>query len=147
MTGRILPMEDVPDPVFSERMLGDGVAIEPSDGIAVAPVSGKLIVFHSAGHAFAIEEAETGIGVLVHVGLDTVELKGRGFERVAEQGDDVRTGQTIVRFDMDVIKAAGLSLISPIVVPELSAGYRVSVTDATEVTAGRDVLLTVEDAS
>src|SRR5512138_697102 len=106
MSGRVLSLEQVPDPVFAERMLGDGVAIEPTEGIAVAPVSGTLIVFHSAGHAFAIQERSSGIGVLVHVGLDTVELKGRGFERLAEQGDEVEAGETLLRFDLATIAGA-----------------------------------------
>jgi glucose-specific phosphotransferase system IIA component len=144
MSGRVVPIEDVPDPVFAERMLGDGIAIQPTEGVALAPVSGTLIVFHSAGHAFAIQEETSGIGVLVHVGLDTVDLKGRGFERLAEQGDAVRAGQTLLRFDLETIAAAGLSAVSPIVLPELETGFRVSMTTAHEVVAGRDVLITVE---
>jgi glucose-specific phosphotransferase system IIA component len=144
LTGRVLPIEQVPDPVFAERMLGDGIAIDPSEGIAVAPVSGTLIVFHSAGHAFAIQEEASGIGVLVHVGLDTVDLKGRGFERLAEQGDAVRAGQTLLRFDLETIAAAGLSAVSPIVLPELDAGVRVSMTTSVQVVAGQDVLFTIE---
>lgn len=144
ISGRIVAIEDVPDPVFAERMLGDGIAIQPSEGVAVAPVSGTLIVFHSAGHAFAIQEETSGIGVLVHVGLDTVDLKGRGFERLAEQGDVVRAGQTLLRFDLETIAAAGLSAVSPVVLPELARGSRVSMTSAAQVVAGRDVLITVE---
>ena len=146
ISGRVVPIEAVPDPVFAERMLGEGIAIEPSEGVAVAPVSGTLIVFHSAGHAFAIQEETSGVGVLVHVGLDTVELKGRGFERLAEQGDVVRAGQTLLRFDLETIAAAGFSIVSPIVLPELDASYRVALTTAAEVIAGRDVLLTVVPA-
>ena len=144
MTGRIVSLDDVPDPVFAERMLGDGLAIEPSEGLAVAPVSGKLIVFHSAGHAFAIEEEATGIGVLVHVGLDTVDLRGHGFERMAEAGDIVRSRQTLLRFDLDVIAAANLSALSPIVLPELDPAAKITLTTASEVTAGEDVILTVD---
>jgi len=144
MTGTVVPIEQVPDPVFAERMLGDGIAIEPREGIAVAPVSGTLIVFHSAGHAFAIQEETSGIGVLVHVGLDTVELKGRGFERLAEQGDVVRAGQTLLRFDLETIAAAGFASVSPVVLPELDQASRVTFTTATDVVAGNDVLLTVD---
>jgi sugar PTS system EIIA component len=143
MSGRILPLEEVPDPVFAERLLGDGVAIAPTEGLAVAPVSGKLVVFHSAGHAFAIEEETSGIGVLVHVGLETVTLKGRGFERLAEAGDVVRSGQVLVRFDLEAIAASGLSTVSPVILPQLDPGFAVSVTTAASVIAGRDAILTV----
>jgi glucose-specific phosphotransferase system IIA component len=144
MTGRVLPMDDVPDPVFSERMLGDGLAIDPSEGVAVAPIAGRLTVFHSAGHAFAIETTGPRIGVLVHVGLETVSLAGRGFERLAQVGDELAVGDPIVRFDLNVIGAAGLSAISPVVLPQLDPLATVAPTSAADVRAGRDVLLTVD---
>ena len=144
MTGRVLPMDDVPDPVFSERMLGDGLAIDPSEGVAVAPIAGTLTVLHSAGHAFAIETTEPSLGVLVHVGLETVSLAGRGFERLAEVGDVLAAGDPIVRFDLGVISAAGLSAISPVVLPQLDPSATMAPTTATNVRAGRDVLLTVD---
>ena len=143
MTGRVVPIDEVPDPVFAERMIGDGVAIEPTGSVGVAPISGTLVVFHSAGHAFAIE-GENGVSVLVHVGLDTVNLKGRGFTRLAEAGDAVTAGQELVRFDLSTIAAEHLSALSPVVLPQLDPTYRVSPTTADEVEAGRDVLLTVE---
>jgi glucose-specific phosphotransferase system IIA component len=142
MTGRVVPIEEVPDPVFSEKMIGDGLAIEPRDGTAVAPMDGKLVVFHSAGHAFAVE-ADGAIGVLVHVGLDTVELKGRCFTRLSEVGDQVVAGQEIVRFDLDEIRRAELSALSPVVLPQLDPSLRLEKTAAEEVRAGDDVLLTV----
>jgi glucose-specific phosphotransferase system IIA component len=144
MTGRVVPMESVPDPVFAERMLGDGLAIDPTEGVAVAPIAGRLTVFHSAGHAFAIETTDPPIGVLVHVGLDTVGLGGRGFERLAEVGDDVSVGAPIVRFDLAAIAAAGLSAVSPVVLPQLDAAASVTPTSATMVRAGSDVLLIVD---
>jgi PTS system glucose-specific IIA component len=144
MSGRVVQLGEVPDPVFAERMLGDGLAIEPDEGFAVAPVSGNLVVFHSAGHAFAVEEATSGIGVLVHVGLDTVHLSGRGFERLAEVGTVVSAGQSVVRFDLAVIAEAGLSALSPIILPQLDPSFAVEVTARTSVRAGQDVILTVE---
>ena len=144
MSGSVVPIEEVPDPVFAERMLGDGVAVDPVEGVGVAPVSGRLVVFHSAGHAFAVEEATTGVAVLVHIGLDTVEMHGEGFERLAEAGQDVRAGQEIVRFDLAAIEAAGHAARSPIVLPQLEPSARVTVTGADRVQAGRVVILTVE---
>ncbi len=144
MTGRVVQLADVPDPVFSERMLGDGLAIDPDEGVGVAPVSGTLVVFHSAGHAFAVEEATRRIGVLVHVGLDTVGLGGRGFERLAEEGAAVAAGQSVVRFDLAVIAEAGLSALSPIILPQLDPSFAIEMTTETHVRAGQDVILTVE---
>ncbi len=147
-TGRVVPLDEVPDPVFAERMLGDGIAVEPVKGIAVSPIRGRLVVMHSAHHAFAVE-AESGLKVLVHIGLDTVHLRGEGFEGLAHEGDPVEVGQPIVRFDLERIRAAGYSMLSPIVLPDLPEGYRVRSTGAREVVAGRDPLLYVmvgEDA-
>lgn len=141
-SGRVVPLDKVPDPVFSERMLGDGLAVDPTEGIGVAPVTGKLTVFHSAGHAFAVQVTDE-VSVLVHVGLDTVRMKGDGFTRLAEVGDDVVAGQEIVRFDLDAVKAAGHSPLSPVILPDMPAGYHVEKTTATTVCAGTDVLLTV----
>jgi PTS system glucose-specific IIA component len=140
--GRVVSLDEVPDPVFSERMLGDGLALDPAEGVGVAPVTGKLTVFHSAGHAFAVQATDE-IGVLVHVGLDTVHMKGEGFTRLAEAGDEVVAGQAIVRFDLAAVEAAGHSSLSPVILPDLPAGYRVEKTTAATVRAGHDVLLTV----
>jgi PTS system glucose-specific IIA component len=141
-TGRVVPLEEVPDPVFAERMLGEGIAVEPDEGIAVAPLQGRLVVFHSAGHAFAIE-GEDGLKVLVHIGLDTVRLRGEGFVRLAQEGEWVEAGRPIAQFDMERIRAAGFSLLSPVIMPELPAGYRVFPTKAHAVRAGQDPLLYV----
>jgi glucose-specific phosphotransferase system IIA component len=141
-SGRVLPLAEVPDPVFSEKMLGDGLAVDPSEGTAAAPVSGRLVVFHSAGHAFVVQATDE-VGVLVHIGLDTVEMRGEGFTRLAEAGDEVEGGQELARFDLAAIDAAGHSRLSPVILPDLPAGYRVEKTTAATVRAGKDVLLTV----
>ena len=141
-SGRVVPLDEVPDPVFSEKMLGDGLAVDPVEGMGVAPVTGKLTVFHSAGHAFAVQATDEA-GVLVHIGLDTVQMKGEGFTRLAEVGDEVVAGQELVHFDLAAIEAAGHSSISPVILPDLPAGYHVEKTAVTAVRAGRDVLLIV----
>jgi PTS system glucose-specific IIA component len=141
-SGRVVPLEEVPDPVFSQKMLGDGLAVDPAEEIGVAPVTGKLAVFHSAGHAFAVQATDE-VGVLVHVGLDTVQMEGEGFTRLAEVGDEVVAGQEIVHFNLAIIESAGYSPISPVILPDLPAGYRVEKTTATVVCAGQDVLFTV----
>jgi glucose-specific phosphotransferase system IIA component len=144
-SGRVVPLDEVPDPVFSERMLGDGLALDPVEGVGVAPVTGKLTVFHSAGHAFAVQATDE-VSVLVHVGLDTVQMKGEGFARLAEVGDEVEAGQELVHFDLAAIATAGHSPLSPIILPDLPPGYQVEKTTTATVRAGQDVLLTVTRA-
>ncbi len=115
VAGRAVPLRDVPDPVFSQGMVGYGAAIEPQHEVidAVAPVSGKLV--RLLPHAYVVMTAD-GVGVLVHLGLDTVALKGEGFTVHVEQGDQVSVGQRIVTYDVPAIVAKGLSPIVPVVV-------------------------------
>jgi len=142
-TGRVVPMEQVPDAVFAQKIVGDGLAIDPSAGLGVAPVSGDLAVFVGGGHAFALR-AE-GLEIIVHAGIDTVKLEGKGFEKLAKAGDRVAAGQPIVRFDLAAIRAAGYSTISPIVLSNLPASARLTKAAAdSHVRAGIDPLLTVE---
>lgn len=115
--GVMLPLEDVPDPVFAQKMLGDGVAIDPTGSIAVAPCSGRVIQLHRARHAFTIRTPDN-ISVLVHVGLDTVNLKGEGFEALIEEGDQVSVGQPILRLDLDYISRHARSALTEVIVVE-----------------------------
>ncbi|QWS32884.1 PTS sugar transporter subunit IIA [Curtobacterium aetherium] len=115
--GPVVALADVPDPVFAEQLVGAGVALDPSgiDGTvtAVAPVDGTIVKLHP--HAFAMQGA-AGTDVLVHVGIDTVKLKGEGFSLLAAEGDTVSAGDPIVRFDPAAITAAGYSPVVPVVV-------------------------------
>jgi len=116
ISGEAVPLSEVPDPVFAEGMAGQGAAIVPSgSGEAVAPVSGRLVKLFEGGHAFGIETGD-GIEMIVHVGLDTIEMDDGGFVKLATEGDDVEAGQPIVRFDLEAIKAAGYDPITPVVV-------------------------------
>ena len=118
--GRVVALADVPDPVFAGQLVGAGVAIEPSAPpagerlVAVAsPVDGTIATLHP--HAFAVVLA-SGAGVLVHVGIDTVGLRGRGFELAVAKGAAVSAGEVVVRFDPAVVAEAGLSAVCPVVV-------------------------------
>lgn len=116
LSGNAIPMSEVPDEVFAEGLAGEGAAIAPAEsGEAVAPVSGTLVKLFEGGHAFGIATAG-GVEMIVHLGLDTIEMKGAGFEKLAEQGDEVEAGQPIVRFDLEAINAAGYDPVSPVVV-------------------------------
>lgn len=115
--GPVVALADVPDPVFAGQLVGAGVAVDPSgvEGAvtAVAPVDGTIVKLHP--HAFALQ-GSAGTDVLVHVGIDTVKLRGEGFELLAAEGDTVHAGDPVVRFTPSVIEAAGFSPVCPVVV-------------------------------
>jgi phosphoenolpyruvate-protein phosphotransferase len=108
-------LEEVPDAVFAGRMLGDGVAIDPTSGIVLAPCAGEVVTLPASGHAFSIRTRD-GAELLVHVGIDTVQLAGRGFEARVEVGQLVHAGQELIRFDLDIVARGAKSLMTPIVV-------------------------------
>lgn len=116
MTGEIVDITDTSDPVFSGKMVGDGVTIIPTDGDVLAPIDGKIIQMFDTGHALAIES--NGIQVLIHIGLDTVELNGQGFTKIAHEGQEVKQGDLLIKVDLEKIKALGKSIESPMVIVE-----------------------------
>ena len=140
LDGAVVDLETVPDEVFAQKMAGDGVAIDPSGQVAVAPISGDLVKLFPGGHAFGIA-ASNGVELIVHIGLDTVELKGEGFENIATEGQVVQAGTPIVRFDRAVIERLGKVILSPVV--SSGAGSIVRRASGT-VRAGRDVLFVLE---
>jgi len=115
LAGWVLAIEEVPDAVFADRMLGDGVAIDPTSGILHAPCAGELISVAPTGHAITLR-ADIGAELLMHVGIDTVALKGEGFEAQVETGRRVAAGEPLLRFDLDLIARRAPSLVTPLVV-------------------------------
>ncbi len=102
LSGPVVPIEKVPDPVFAHRLLGDGVAIDPVSALLLAPCDGVVATIHPAGHAVAIA-SDAGIEVMLHVGLDTVALGGRGFVPRVAQGRRVVAGEPLLAFDADLV--------------------------------------------
>lgn len=135
LTGRLMPITEVPDPVFAEKMMGDGFAIEPTDGKVYSPVSGKVTNVFPTKHA-ATFETETGHEVLIHFGLDTVKLGGEGFESHIEQGQEVKAGDLILTVDLEKVKAKVPSVITPIVFPNLKENEIVEIVKIGDVEAG-----------
>lgn len=115
ISGRLVPIERVPDPVFAEKMVGDGVSIDPVSQSLLAPCDGEVVQLHSAGHAVTVRTAE-GLEVLMHIGLDTVALKGEGFSPRVKQGDRVSTGDVLIDFDADYVALNARSLLTQIVI-------------------------------
>lgn len=135
ISGRSVPLSEVSDEIFASGMAGDGVAVVPSEsGEVVAPISGTLVKLFEGGHAFGIA-AGGGVELIVHLGLDTIEMRGAAFEKLATEGDEVQAGQPIVRFDLDGINNAGYDPVTPVVVTNADE-HPISNTKNGEVQAG-----------
>ena len=117
LSGEVIPVTAVPDPVFSQKMMGEGVAIRPISQVqpVLAPVSGKIVKLFKTGHAFALVGEVGGLEMLVHVGLETVGLKGEGFKLVCAQGEQVTAGQPIVEVDIPRLLALEKDPVTPVV--------------------------------
>lgn len=141
MRGRVIPLENVPDSVFSDRILGDGCAIEPTDGAVYSPVNGTVTSIADSLHAYGFL-SEDGQEVLVHVGIETVSLKGEGFVSHVKVGDRVRVGDRVADVDLSVLEKHGLSSITPVLICNAPEGA--SVRTHTEEVGVADRLLTLE---
>lgn len=117
LTGQAVSLEQVPDPAFAEKQMGEGVAIEPSGNLVVAPFDAQVAHVIKSKHAVILEHA-SGLQVLIHVGINTVSLKGEGFNMHVEAGEHVKAGQKLLEFDRKVIENAGYPLITPIIIPD-----------------------------
>ena len=118
ISGEIVAIEDVPDVVFAEKIVGDGIAIRPTGNKMVAPCDGTIGKIFETNHAFSLE-SDTGIELFVHFGIDTVELKGEGFTRIAEEGQKVKMGDTIIEFDLAFLTEKAKSILTPVVISNM----------------------------
>ncbi|AXB41899.1 PTS sugar transporter subunit IIA [Amycolatopsis albispora] len=141
--GRTVPMSEVPDQVFAQAMVGPGIAVQPSGGRAdaVSPVDGTVVTLHP--HAFVVS-TEDGRGVLVHLGIDTVQQKGEGFTLHVVKGESVRAGQPLISWDPEAVTAAGYSAVVPVVALDAPAEALAALSTGADVTEG-DVLFTWND--
>jgi glucose-specific phosphotransferase system IIA component len=113
VSGRIVSLDGVPDPVFAQRSVGDGFAVIPTDGSFRSPVDGELVLVATTGHAFAVRTHE-GAEILVHIGIDTVTLKGEGFTVHRQAGETVSRGDVIVSCDVEAMKSKVPSMVTPV---------------------------------
>lgn len=143
LNGKAVPLADVPDPVFSDKVLGDGCAVIPDDGKLYSPVNGEVSSVAETKHAYGFT-SEDGLEVLVHFGLETVGLKGEGFTPHVSEGDKVKVGDLIAEIDIDLIKEKGLNTITPVLVSDGADDLEMTVKEGA-VKAGAP-LLTFEDA-
>lgn len=142
LTGTIVALDKVEDQVFSSGALGKGIAIEPTVGELYAPANGEITTLFPTGHAVGIT-TEDGAEVLMHIGMDTVEMDGDGFEILVKQGDQIKQGDLLVKFDIEKIKAAGHPIVTPIVVTNSGDYLDVLDMDQTDVLHGEDFLAIV----
>lgn len=140
--GRVIDLADVSDEVFASGAMGQGVAILPSEGKVYAPFDGKVVALLGSQHALGLASAD-GVELLIHVGIDTVELEGSAFTAHVKKGDSVRKGDLLLEFDMDVIKKAGYSLETPVIVTNSKRYSDVLPTPITEASVGEDLLAAV----
>ncbi len=127
--GKMISPKEINDPMFAEEMMGQTIGFILSDGEVVAPATGKLEVLFPTGHAFALRMND-GTGLLVHIGIDTVNLKGKGFKVLKKQGDKVKAGETVVKVDLDTVKQAGYDATTMLIVTEpIHDGEKISFID------------------
>ncbi|EOY2731743.1 PTS N-acetyl glucosamine transporter subunit IIABC [Klebsiella pneumoniae] len=114
ITGDVVALEQVPDEAFASKAVGDGIAVKPTSNIVVAPAAGTVVKIFNTNHAFCLETSN-GAEIVVHMGIDTVALEGKGFKRLVEEGTDVKAGEPILEMDLDFLNANARSMISPVV--------------------------------
>ncbi|HIG0358586.1 TPA: PTS sugar transporter subunit IIA [Clostridium sporogenes] len=139
-TGKSLPLADVPDPVFAQKMVGDGLAIMIEEDIIVAPTDGELSLVFETKHAFAMT-LDNDIELLVHIGLETVELKGEGFEQLAQVGTKVKAGTPIIKVDREFIKSKGFNLITPVLITNPDITKFITPIENIDTIAGETIIL------
>ena len=142
LSGEIVNIEDVQDVVFAEKIVGDGIAIKPSGNKIVAPVDGTIGKIFETNHAFSIE-SDDGIELFVHFGIDTVELKGEGFKRIAEEGQSVKKGDVVIEFDLALLEEKAKSVLTPVVISNMDEIKELNKLSGT-VTVGETVIMRIK---
>ncbi|HEL1605872.1 TPA: PTS glucose transporter subunit IIA [Streptococcus suis] len=143
LIGKVVKLENVPDAVFASGAMGKGIAIDPLDGILVSPAKAEVTLVFPTKHAIGLR-TENGAELLIHIGMDTVSLAGKGFEFFVQVGDVVEAGQKLLEFDLNQIKAADLPVITPIIVTNTADYEDILVTQESQINSGDYLLTTVK---
>ena len=138
--GRTIPMDEVNDQTFAQELLGPGIAIVPSNGTVVSPINGTIATVMDTKHAVCIQ-GEDGLELIVHAGLDTVELNGKYYQTYKEIGDQVKAGDVLLEFDLEEITKAGYDVTTPIVITNLGDYKITKCLTGQQVKAGEEVIL------
>ena len=137
--GRTIPMDEVNDQTFAQELLGPGIAIVPSNGTVVSPINGTIATVMDTKHAVCIQ-GEDGLELIVHAGLDTVELNGKYYQTYKEIGDQVKAGDVLLEFDLEEITKAGYDVTTPIVITNLGDYKITKCVTGQQVKAGEEVI-------
>ncbi|WP_408007643.1 N-acetylglucosamine-specific PTS transporter subunit IIBC [Pseudalkalibacillus sp. A8] len=141
--GNVIPIEEVDDPTFAEKMMGDGFAIEPTGNLVTSPVDGKIANIFPTKHAIGIESRQ-GYEILIHIGLDTVELNGQGFKTYIKAGDEVKQGQNLIELDLDYLMKNARSVVTPIVFTNLEENEKVVLKKTGKVLRGEHGIINID---
>jgi sugar PTS system EIIA component len=141
INGEIIPLDQVPDPVFSQKMMGEGVAIMPENGNIHAPFEAIVVLVSETKHAIGLRSKD-GTEILIHIGLETVSLQGKGFNVLVEAGDNVSLGQSLIEVDWDFIREHAKSIVTPIIITN-SNDRDVQYAQTKDGVMGETVLMTV----
>ena len=137
VTGKMVSASERSDPVVAQEVLGQTIGIVPTDNTVVSPISGTVEAMFETGHAFGVR-TDSGLGLLVHIGVDTVSLEGKGFKTAVVQGDKVKAGQKIVEVDFEAVKAAGFDTTVMLIVSEPpTEGFKINYIENTDVKNGQ----------
>lgn len=139
--GKTIDLSKVNDPVFAEKMAGDGLAIDSTGNTVVAPCDGTLTLIFKTNHAFSIT-TDNGVELLIHIGLDTVTLNGEGFERLIEEGQKVKAGTPIIKLNRELIESKGISLVTPVLITNVDSVKSISPIVGINTKAGETDILT-----
>ena len=139
ISGKILPLSEVPDKTFADKTMGDGIAINPIEGKVYAPDDGKIVSIMSTKHGVMFQTKD-GVQLLIHIGMDTVNLKGKYFIAHAKTGDSVKKGDLLVEFDQNAIERAGYNLITPIIIMNSKDYKQIKPTSQAKVVVGDELL-------
>lgn len=139
VTGRIISLEEVSDPVFAQKMLGDGMAIEPTSSQILAPFDGTVAATFPTMHAIGLRSL-TGLECLIHIGIDTVTLEGQGFHLLVEEGQNIKQGAPLIELDYQILRSSGKDLVTPIVITNSDCWQICQRWENTTIAAGTDIL-------
>lgn len=143
ISGKVIELSEVPDQVFAKKMAGDGVGIDSTGDVVVAPADGVVVLIFKTNHAFAMV-LDNEIEILVHIGIDTIELNGTGFKRLIEEGTKVKAGEPIIKVDRKFIKEKGYSLVTPILITNIYRLKEIKYNIDIMAEAGKDIVISYE---
>ncbi len=137
--GKVVSLDEVPDKVFSAKMVGDGIAIDPASNFLIAPVTGKIIQLFPTNHALGLR-TRSGLEVLLHLGIDSVELRGKGFEALVHEGQNIFQGERLIKIDWELIRGEIVSTLCPLIITNMEIVKNIEVLVEGNIEPGDDLL-------